>query len=176
MFYDDGEGYIDLGLDNMYDFTPDGDLIAATDRTWVSINGQPVAYYHVDTTENGDSYSITGRVPALLNGKRVNLWLVFDNQNPRGYIAGAQTDYEENETITVAKSLVQLTDGDKLDFLCDYYSYEGTYQDSYYLGKQMTVSGTPVISNEDVGTGNVKLTYRFTDIYNQEYWSTALER
>ena len=176
MFYDDGKGYIDLGLDNMYDFTPDGDLIAATDRTWVSINGQPVAYYHVDTTENGDSYSITGRVPALLNGKRVNLWLVFDNQNPHGYIAGAQTDYEENETITVAKSLVQLTDGDKLDFLCDYYSYEGTYQDSYYLGKQMTVSGTPVISNEDVGTGNVKLTYRFTDIYNQEYWSTALER
>ncbi|MBQ5490604.1 MAG: hypothetical protein IIT68_00935 [Treponema sp.] len=176
MFYDDGTGYIDLGLDNIYDWTREGDLIAETDRSWLSINGQPVAYYHVDTTENGNTYSITGRVPALLNGTRVNLWLVFDSENPRGYIAGAQTDYENGETLTVAKNLIQLKDGDKLDFLCDYYSYKGEYLDSYKLGEQMTIRGTPVISNEDVGTGAVKLTYRFTDIYNQVYWSEALER
>ena len=176
MFYDDGEGYIDLGLDNLYDFTPDGDLIAETDRTWIGINGQPVAYYHVDTTEVGDHYTITGRVPALLNGTRVNLWLVFDSENPRGYIAGAQADYEEKSTLTVAKNLIELSDGDKIDFLCDYYSYSGAYQDSYYLGETMTIKGKPVISNVDVGSGKLKLAYRFTDIYNQEYWTPSLER
>ena len=176
MFYDDGAGYVDLGLDNVYGWTEDGKLIAETDRTWVAINGQPVAYYHTDTTEIGDQYTITGRVPAMLNGTRVNLWLVFDNAHPYGYISGAQSDYQEKATHTVAKNIIALKKGDKLDFLCDYYSYDGAYQDSYYLGEQMTVTDTMEISNVDVGKGKVKLTYRFTDIYNQEYWSDALIR
>ena len=32
MFYDDGEGYIDLGLDNIYSFD-NGNLVADTERT-----------------------------------------------------------------------------------------------------------------------------------------------
>jgi hypothetical protein len=63
--------------------------------------------------------------------------------------------------------------GDTLDFLCDYYSYEGEYQDSYFLGEQMVVTENMQISNVDVGEGNVRVTYRFTDIYNQQYWTPA---
>ncbi|MCR5764001.1 MAG: hypothetical protein K6G00_11530 [Treponema sp.] len=178
MFYDDGEGFIDLGLDNVYDFTDDGDLIAASDRTWIAINGQPVAYYHVDTVENGDDYTITGRVPAFLNGDRVNLWLVFDNANPYGYIAGAQYDYKdsasETEPSVVAKNMTELEEGDKLEFICDYYSYDGDYQDSYYLGEPMIVSDSMEISNVDVGDGDAVITYRFTDLYNQAYWSESI--
>ncbi len=175
MFYDDGEGYVDLGLDNNFDWTNDGGLIANTDRTWLAINGQVVAYYHVDTVENGDNYTITGRVPALLNGERVNLWLVFDNANPYGYIAGAARDYEKEGVEVVAKNLTELKAGDKLDFLCDYYNYNGDYEDSYFLGEQMTVSSTMEISNVDVGRGKVRLLYRFTDYYNQAYWSKYIE-
>jgi hypothetical protein len=79
LYYDDGNGYVDLGLDNNYDFDDDGNLIAVTDRTWLSINGRVVAYYHTDTQEDGDNYTITGYVPAFLNGTRVNLILVFTN-------------------------------------------------------------------------------------------------
>ena len=43
LFVDDGEGYIDLGLDNVFEFDQNGDLIGETDRTWLAINGQPVA-------------------------------------------------------------------------------------------------------------------------------------
>lgn len=175
MFYDDGEGYVDLGLDNVYDWTDSGDLIARTDRTWLAINGQPVAYYHMDTTELGDDYTITGRVPALLNGDRVNLWIVFDNEHPHGYIAGAASDYDKKTSDVVAKNMVSLKQGDKLDFLCDYYSYKGDYKDSYYLGEQMTVGSKMEISNVDVGKGNVRLMYRFTDIYNQPHWSEYIE-
>lgn len=176
MFYDDGDGYIDLGLDNIYDFDNDGNLIPDTEKNWLAINNQPVAYYHTDTTEIGDDYTITGYVPAMLNGERVNLILVFDNENPNGYIAGASTDYVNNETDTVPKSLTEINVGDKLDFLCDFYSYDGEYQDSYYLSDPVTVSENMTISNVDVGDGEVKLMYRFTDIYNQEYWSEAITK
>lgn len=173
MFYDDGEGFIDLGFDNIFEFDEIGRLIGETDRTWLAINGQPVAYYYMDTVDDGTNYTITGRVPALLNGERVNLILVFDNENPYGYIAGARADYVEGETETVAKGMSELKVGDTLDFVCDYYSYDGEYLDSYYLGEQMVVTEDMTISNVDVGAGNVLVTYRFTDIYNQQYWTPA---
>lgn len=176
MFYDDGQGYIDLGLDNVYEFDQNGALLGTSDRTWLAINGQPVAYYHLDTVDDGENYSITGRVPALLNGSRVDLILVFDNETPYGRIAGARTDYVQGETETLAKGLPPLQEGDTLDFLCDYYGYDGSYQDSYLLGEQMTVSGELQLSNVDVGEGKVRIAYRLTDIYNQAYWTPALTK
>ncbi|MBQ1518695.1 MAG: peptidase C11 [Ruminococcus sp.] len=174
MFYDDGSGYIDLGLDNIYSFDDDGKLIADTDKNWVSIDGNVVAYYHTDTIENGDDYSIRGYVPAMLNGDRVNLMIVFDNENPKGYIAGAASDYVDGETDTVAKSMTELQEGDKLDFICDYYDYDMNYQDSYFIGDPVTYHDGMKISNTDVGSGKAYMMYKFTDIYNQEYWTPAI--
>lgn len=79
----------------------------------------------------------------------------------------------EGETETVAKGMSELKVGDTLDFVCDYYSYSGEYKDSYYLGEQMTVTDNMTISNVDVGEGAVRVIYRFTDIYNQSYWTPA---
>ncbi len=181
LFYDDGTGYLDLGLDNIYSYDDDGKIVADVDRTWISINGQPVAYYHLDTVENGDDYTITGRVPAIINGTRVNLILVFDNENPKGYIAGYQVDYREGETDAVAKietDFLNETDGSKVKvtFICDYYSYDMEYQDSYVIGYAELDGVTDVISNTDVGEGKVKIAYLFTDIYNQKYWTPTLSR
>ena len=170
MFYDDGTGYIDLGLDNVYSFDDDGNLIPDVDRTWVSINSQPVAYYHTDTVDDGTNYTITGYVPALLNGERVKLILIFNNEKPHGYIAGADPDYDPEVTQTSARGLTELKPGDKLDFLCDYYAYDGSFKDSFMLGEQMTVTDDMEISNTYVG-GSVKCLYRFTDIYDQSYWT-----
>lgn len=174
VFYDDGQGYIDLGLDNVYDFDAEGNLIADTARDWLAVNGQVVAYYHTDTIEKGNDYTISGYIPALLNGDRVKLLIVFDQAHKNGYIVGAESDYHDGETDTVAKSLTELNNGDTLDFVCDYYDYDGNYRDSYMLGSQMTVSDEMVISNVDVGDGAVKIMYCFTDIYNQEYWTEAI--
>ena len=170
VFYDDGEGYIDLGLDNVYEFDGAGNLIGDYDNTWLSINGQVVAYYHTDTVEEGEHYSITGYVPVMLNGSRAELILVFDDDRPKGYIAGARYVYKDGETDTVAKSTVAVGRGDQLDFLCDYYSYDGTYQDSYYLGEPMVLKDDIVIGNVDIG-GKAKVTYKLTDIYQQSYWT-----
>lgn len=174
-FYDDGTGYIDLGLDNVFEFDADGRLIGDTDKSWLAINGQPVAYYYLDTVENGSSYTITGYVPAMLNGERVQLILAFTDQTPYGTIAGARKVYTNGETETTAKETTGLADGDKLDFLCDYYDYNGNYQDSYYLGEQMIVTSDMQISNVVIEGGRLLTTYRFTDIYNQNYWTPILQ-
>ena len=176
MFYDDGEGYIDMGLDNVFEIDEAGNLIADTSRTWVSLNGQTVAYYRMNASYLDDSYSIYGRVPCFLNGERTNLIIVFDSENPDGYVAGAAAEYEEDVTLTVPKNMTELQDGDTIDFICDYYDYEGNFQKNYYLGEQLTVDGDLKVAYINVGDGPVSLMYRFTDIYNQEYWTEPLIR
>lgn len=172
MFFDDGQGYIDLGMDNVYSFDKYGALVGKTDGTWLAINEQPVAYYHLSTVDDGENYTIIGRIPVMLNDRRTDLILVFDNENPYGVIAGARTSYADGETQTIPKSLTELQVGDTLDFLCDYYGYDGSYQDSYYLGEQMIVDEEMNISNVYIDGQAITATYRFTDLYNQHYWTT----
>ncbi|MCR4788711.1 MAG: peptidase C11 [Lachnospiraceae bacterium] len=176
-FYDDGEGYIDLGMDSVYEYDDDKNLLAPTDKTWLSIEKQPVAFYHLDTQGTADDYLITGRVPCMLNGERCNLIIVFSSENEDGYIAGACYDYIEGETETIAKNLTELEIGDKIDFVCDYYTYDKEYKDSYYLGETLTVDKdmeSMLISNTEIGDGTTLMTYCFTDIYGQRYWTTPL--
>ena len=181
LFYDDGEGYVDLGLDNIFSFDEEGRLIPDTEGTWLSINEQPVAYTHTDTTDDGEHYSIQGTVPALLTRKdakeaeQVELVLIFNDENPKGFVAGARPVYDTSETETVARGLIELEDGMTLQFICDFYSYDGEYQDSYRLGAPITVDGELVISDTYLGgSGQDLLFYRFTDLYGQTYWSEPL--
>ncbi|MBO6300279.1 MAG: peptidase C11 [Lachnospiraceae bacterium] len=174
LFVDDGEGYIDMGLDNLFDVDENGNLVADLSGTWVSINDQPVAYYHTDTVEeDGDAYTVTGYVPAMLNGERVKLILIYDDENPWGYIAGADLNYDPSVTETQARGLVELQPGDTLEFLCDYYAYDGSYLDSYYLGEPMTVTEDMKISDTLLDSKCLVM-YKFTDIYNNNYWSERL--
>ena len=174
VFVDDGEGYIDLGLDNTFDFTEEGALIGEPGNSWLAIDEQVVAYYYTDTLQNGDSYIITGRIPALLNGERVNLIVVFDSDHTYGTVAGAEPVYDEGVEVA-AKSLTKLQNGDRIDFICDYYNYDGSYEDSYLLGETYTVSGTPVVNDVDISDYTVSTAYRFTDIYRQNYWTPVVE-
>ena len=171
MFFDDGEGFIDLGLDNVYDFDNKGNLLAPEECTWLAINEQPVAYYHLSTVDDGTNYSIMGRVPVLYNGERAELILEFTNADPYGSVVGVRRVYTEGETETVAKTMDTVKDGDRIDFICDYYSYDGEYLDSYMLGEQLIVDGELVISDVYVDADAANLCYRFTDIYNQTYWT-----
>ena len=178
MFVDDGDGYIDLGLDNVFNFTEDGKLIGDCDGTWLAIDGQPVAYYFESEERDGDHYTITGRVPVLLNGDRANLIIVFDDENPYGYIAGARYEYVRGETDAVAKGVTEIEEGAAIDYLCDHYTYDGVYEDSYYLGAPAEYSKDMEISNVDVTAGDdsveLQITYLLTDIYNVEYWTPAV--
>ena len=172
VFLDDGEGFIDLGLDNVYEYNKDGDLIMEYDGTWLALNGHVVSYYMMTDDRYGDTYATMGRVPALLNGQLVDIIIVFDNQTPYGKVLGAQVKYDaETQTETIAKGLLDIAAGDKIDFLCDYYTYDGDYSDTYYLGEQYIATGTWNIENLSVGRNKYQMTYRLTDIYDNKYWT-----
>lgn len=171
LFYDDGTGYIDMGMDNVFDFDDKGNLLAPAELTWIAVNDQPVAYYHESTFDDGESYSITGRIPVFYNGDRAELVVEFTDADPYGSVIGVRRVYKDGETETAAKTMDAVQDGDVIDFVCDYYSYDGAYLDSYMLGEQLTVDGGLRISDVYVDEEFSRMTYLFTDIYNQQYWS-----
>ena len=110
----------------------------------------------------------------MLNGDRVDIVLKFDNDRPYGVVAGARTDYQ-GATEAVAKGLIPLTAGDTIDFLCDFYTYDETYEDSYLLGEPLVLSGEPEVGQVEIGDGGGLVTYRLTDLYNNTYWTPAVE-
>ena len=173
---DDGNGYIDLGMDTVYELDGD-DLLETYDGTWLSIDGEPIAYYYLNTVEEGDNYVISGYVPAILNGERVKLMLNFDSERPFGYIAGAQKVYPEAETEQQSKELIAIGKGDRVQFICDYYNYDGKYTDIYQLGHEITLGDTVMIANKkiDGDESKCKATYCFTDIYQNRYWTPVIE-
>lgn len=175
MFYDDGEGYIDLGMDNVYDFDEAGNLLAPEEMTWIAVNEQPVAYYHESTVDDGEDYCITGRIPVLYNGDRAELVVTFTDEDPYGTVSGVRRVYKNGETDTVAKTMDTVQYGDVIDFVCDYYSYDGEYLDSYILGEQLIVEDELMISDVYVDSEAAELTYLFTDIYNQSYWTEPVK-
>ena len=173
VFVDNGSGYIDLGCDAEYEV--DGDtLIDNFDGTWLSIDGYTMAYYYLNTIEYGnDQFVIYGYAPALLNDVKVDLIIYFINGED-GYISGALYKYDDPESDTQAKEMISIGEGDRIQFICDYYDYDGNYHDSYKLGECFTLKSTYDIHNAPINR-NCKVTYCFTDYYQQKYWTPAIQ-
>lgn len=170
VFYDDGKGYIDLGLDNIFDYDDAGNLLANYDNSWITFNGQIVAYYH--TESNGNTHM--GYIPAYINGERAEIYITFDNSYPNGYITGAKYVYDESENETEAKEMFGLKTGDVIDFICDYYDYNGNYSDTYYIGETITLEDTVELGRKYLDADKVNATFLITDIYNQSYWTPVM--
>ncbi|SHH70651.1 hypothetical protein SAMN02745229_00885 [Butyrivibrio fibrisolvens DSM 3071] len=179
VFVDDGAGYIDLGIDNVASYNDDGDLIVTYDGTWMAVNGQFVAFYICQDDYDADTgyYYLLGYIPAELNGEYVNIMVEFSSEHEEGVILGAQAVYKgsdgENSFSTEGKGLVEIVEGDKIDFLCDYYSYDGTFQDSYFLNEESLVVGSDglYIETLTMDNENVYYSYRLTDYLNSNYWT-----
>ena len=171
VFVPDGDGYIDLGLDNTFDWY-ENDMLLEYDGTWLTLNGNVCAYYLVSDTELDDGSWVTvGRIPALLNGEFVNLRVVFDDANPAGAVTGAYPLYADEETDVLPKGDIAINAGDTIELLCDYYDLDGSYSASYTLGTKFTVPQSGLsLYNLTLAVGDVDATYRITDIYGNHYW------
>ena len=173
-FYDDGEGYVDLGCDLIYSISADGTLSGDVEYAWVGIGSQVVPFYYIDTLYSGTHSQITGRVPCLLNGERAELLIVFDDGV--GSVVGARRIYTNGETETAAKADIELQNGDTIAFVCDFYSYDGVYQDSYEWGQQLTYNGNLTVSDRTVDGSKIRAMYIFTDIYGNEFFSPVIPK
>ncbi|MCQ2480427.1 MAG: peptidase C11, partial [Clostridia bacterium] len=170
-----GNGYIDMGLDNTFDWYDDNSIALDFDGTWLTLNGKACAYYLVSDTKEADgSWTTIGRIPARLNGQFVNLQVVFDKANPNGTVTGAYPLYEDDSIDVQAKGNIEVKAGDKIELLCDYYSLDGTYSDTYSLGEKFTVPQSGLtLENLKLNAKDVSATYRITDIYGNYFWVSA---
>ena len=172
VFVDDGEGYFELGLDNVFEFNNNGDLIIDYDESWLSIDDQFVSYTLVsDEYIDDDNYTIIGKVPAYLNDERVDILLRFDDENPYGVVEGARTIYEID---TNAKGLIPIEKGDRIDFVCNYHDYNGKVEE-VYLGETLIVDDELYIANKYIEGQESIYSYRLTDIYGNHYWTPTVK-
>ena len=179
VFIDDGEGYLDLGLDNVAEYNDDGDLIDAWDGTWLTLEGQPAAIFPIsDEDEDDDGLYITRKfIPALLNGERVNLIIEFNEETGEDTVLGAQN---VNENGVVGRGYTEMNGGDEIVLVCDYYNYNGEFSSQYTLGDPITVpeDGVLTIVNMKLTAdenSRMLYTYRLTDIYQAHYWLPVTE-
>ncbi len=172
VWVDDGEGYVDLGIDNVYEFNEYGDLIIDYDEKWVALDGNPVAYYY-DTYEpvGDDDYIIRGHIPAYLNDERVNIVVEFTGHDQ--VVLGALKVYENG---TEGKGLIELETGDVIEPICDFYTYNGEYVDSYYLGDPIKVIGEVTLNDVSLTNSSYVYCYRITDVLNNERWTPAVTK
>ena len=66
--------------------------------------------------------------------------------------------------------------------MCDYYGYgenagpleDFHYFDSYLLGEPLTVTEEELVISNVPLEGKVRASYRFTDLYNNQFWTAAI--
>ena len=197
VFVDDGKGFIDLGYDNYLEYDRDNDLILGFDGTWLCVDGHVAAFYMTEAGEDG-TY---GRVPAKLTGKRdrnadKDGVLKVDGALSGEKVSGSETvemmvnllvhivddDVEilgayplyEGTVDTEAKGLIPILKGDKIQLLCDYYTYDNAYEGSYTLGKAFTVGSSLTVEYLVLDNTELTVSYRLTDVYGNVYWTPAV--
>ena len=174
LYVDDGEGFIDMGYDPLAVYFDDnGNMLTDWDRMWIAVNDIPVAYYTLsDVTDTDGTRTVTGKIPAILNGEMVYLMVVTDDEY-NGEITGAYPVATYNGE--QGKGNIEIRQGDRLEFLCDYYSYDGSYEASYTLeNSSLTVGPDGIyISIMELDNEEVSVMYRLTNLYGYHYWLNA---
>jgi len=180
VFVDDGNGFLDLGLDNVAEYNDEGDLIDLWDGTWLTLQGQPCAVYPIsDEDEDGNGLYITRKfIPALLNGERVNLIIEFNEETGEDRVLGAQSMTAAG---VLKKGYTEMNGGDVITLVCDYYGYDGSFQAQYTLGDPVLVPEDCVLTvvNKELAVPDdmrMLYTYRLTDLYQAHYWLPVKEK
>lgn len=176
VYIDDGEGYIELGKDNIFDIDDKGNLLAINDMTWLAAsiddtNYEVVPFYYISTLIDGDNLITTGRIPVLLNDRYANLIIRIDNESID--VVGASFDYKDNNS-TIAKNIIGLVSGDRIEFVCDYYSYDGEFNDTYKLGNPLIINDKLYLNDVNINDNKYLATYQITDIYQQDYYTSLM--
>lgn len=222
VFYNDGKGYINLGLDTQYTLSTEGHLVGDYDCTWLAIgiaddgeeahveNVQPVMFNYESELLEGNLLTTTGTVPVLLNGELANLLVeivddVSSGDTVSAKVTGVRYDYGqptgEDSTPNAEAKGTDLQDGDKIEFVCDYYTQGGEFLDSYVFGEPITYrllnaeaqydangnelspERTDFVPKSNLIVGYTDMselkddliaTYLITDIYNNEYWTAPM--
>ena len=173
VFIDDGNGYIDLGKDNTFEWDESGNLIPTSD-TWLAAsidntNWQVIPYYFSHSIEEGESLISYGVVPARINETDGQLLIRIDESGVE--VVGARYTYDDVDV--VAKNIDELKAGDVIEFVCDYYDYDGNLS-NYVLQDKLTIVDKLYLGDISISDYKKHATYEIKDIYQQSYWTTPV--
>jgi len=166
--------YFMLGQSSAVEIAEDGTIETEFEGVWPGINGDFVCLYEISSTQHSRRYAI----PAVLNGKDVDIIVVFDEDNPDGKIIGARPLMDDS-TDMAAKYLLPIKDGDRIQFLY-YAEYFGDDEqkaaEEWYEGETFTVKGGLKLEWLEVEAGQ-PYCYGFLikDVQGNEYYTDIIE-
>lgn len=165
LYYDDGEGYFDMGTDDYYEQDDDGALMVDFDGLWFSL-GDYMVPLNITETE----YYTEGQIGCFLNGEYVYLIVRWDNEHD-GDIIGARREYESGVSM---KGLLPVNDGDTIELVCEYYDYDGNFDDFYCYGEPFEYDSSMTVDYYPIGEGSYIIYYIITDIYNNKFYTETV--
>lgn len=173
---DTGEGYVNLGCAWAWQTDADGNLALSFDGTWTALDDEIVPYYTLGVQEEEDGSVVeTGYIPAQLN-ETANIQILVRWDGETGTVLGyrtAGTGTGLSARDVLSKGYSQLKTGDRLTFLCDYYTYDGSYVEGYHLGAVTVGDAAPAVSQKALDTG-VEACSVLTDLYGNQSWSNPV--
>ena len=187
----DDNGYLDLGLDNIFTFDEDNDLVMEYDGLWPAVNDQIVPYYMLYSEPAEDGTWVTrGYIPCLLNGQRAHLIVEYSGEEENGVVLGAEMVYDDLQTDgklipyinekdalngeyaeedvngSTEEKVICLKASDTIDFICDFYDMEGNYSNTYKIGHTITVGDGLEMTDMRVKAEQILFGYELQDIYD----------
>lgn len=163
--YDDG--YLMLGSDDYVEITDEGNLAIEYDCNWLHVNDCIASYYALEKEQFSDN-SI-GYMPAYLNDSEyIDIWVMWTPDSCE--LLGYTPTYDD----VSAKGYFQFEEGDSIEFLFDFYSYDGIYIDSYSLKDNSFKYEQDVgifVYYDEIVDCDAQVNIYIKDIYQNDYWT-----
>jgi len=181
VYVDDGEGYLGLGSDDLYEYDDDGDLMIDYDATWAYLDDSIIPYYAFDKgeKEDGTAYSLGYTEATLNDDEDIKIWILWEGNDEMTATVLGYTPYESGGVGSMAnKGYSQFKEGDVIDFFFDYYTYDGEYEDSYYLEDNAITYSKDTkfeVAYGELLDNEYQICFYLKDIYQNEYWTEYLD-
>ena len=181
VYLDDGEGYIELGMDTAVEMDEIGNPIIDFDYYWVAINEDIVPFYLLEEGDliDGGYYSY-GMVPAIFTSARtgetrdIEIILCWDSEHDGGYVKGYRSASADEGPSQAERNITSFIKGDEIQITCDFYTYDGDYDGQYLLGEPIVVNGPMLVTYEEIGDYDVAVFGHIQDIYGNDYYSEVV--
>ena len=167
LFYidDDSEYLYYLGSDN--DLNADWDTGLFSDNfagTWITIEGYLA---NVNLIEENEYYNLYS-VPIRLNGKDMNLHIIYDYETAAYSVEGVHSGLDTSGA--ASRKVYQLKQGDQITFLFPTYDLESNETEELEAeGETITYSGSLEIDDGFLFDGNYYYIYTVVDIFGNDY-------
>ena len=170
----DDKSLIMLGYDYHYERDQYGNILLNVPKNWVYINGCVSSYICVSKYENAETgeWMELGSVFARCNGKDIIIIISFDNDNPKGKIAGYMYfDFESLTETEYGERVFSFKEGDDVELIYPIINGETreatyvNYLGQHFDGGALKISYSPI----DMSKEKVSCFYVVYDIYGNSY-------